>query len=409
MKVASVQFSAVTGPLIYLLGSYPPSLVHFRGNLIQDLIALGYRVTVGAPDLTEEWRQKLTAMGATVNETPMRRTGVGVLGDLRYYRRLKSLFIRDKPELVLTYTIKPNIWGALAANRTGVRSIAMVTGLGYAFTDGATKTSLRQWVIRTIVRRLYRVATNYNDRVIFQNSDDADDFFALGCIVDRDKARVVSGSGVDLVHYGRVPLPRTSTVLMVARLLRNKGVREYAEAAISTKRSFPAARFQLVGPFDPGPDSISRAELDGWIAAGLEYLGPVEDVRPYIAAARIYVLPSYREGTPRSVLEAMAMGRPVITTDTPGCRDTVVDGVSGLLVQKGDSDALAAALLRLLENPAEAESLGAAGFQLASRKYDVRLVNRDIIREIELLMSGLAKPCPVGSGSVTHSPSGDML
>lgn len=368
---------------VYILGSFGPSLVLFRGNLIRDLLKMGFRVAVGAPNLTLKLRKQLTAMGAEVHETPMSRAGISIVDDLRYYFQLKAMLLRDNPDLLLTYTIKPNIWGALAARRAGVRSIAMVTGLGYAFTDGSYRKSVKQRLVELFARSLYREATRHNYRVIFQNADDIADFVAAGCLEDKTKARLVSGSGVDMDHYSLVPLPEHPTVLMIARLLRNKGVREFAEAAASLKVSFPEARFQLIGPFDEGPDSISRSELESWEAAGLEYLGSVEDVRPAIAAARIYVLPSYREGTPRSVLEAMAMGRPVITTDVPGCRETVEDEVTGLLVPKNDAASLAAAIARLLAAPALAARMGEAGFRRASQKYDVRKVNEDLIREMD--------------------------
>lgn len=369
---------------ILILGSYAPSLLNFRGPLIEEIIAHGHIVSVGAPDISSELRSRLEVMGVNVYETPMERTGTGVSADISYYRGLCRLIKKIKPDAVLTYTIKPNIWGSFASSNSKIPSYAMITGLGYAFTDSGGNPPLRKKLVRFFVHKLYRAATKRNRRVLFQNPDDLEDFMKVNCLSDLEKACLINGSGVDMVHYSRVPMVKDPVVLMIARLLRNKGVREYAEAALMVLKSHPDARFQLVGPFDEGPDSITQADLENWVAQGLEYLGPMSDVRTAIAQCRIYVLPSYREGTPRSVLEAMAMGRPVITTDVPGCRETVRDGVNGHLVPVRNSGALAAAICRLLDNPIEAEAMGDAAFELVSQKYDVRLVNRQIMEMIGL-------------------------
>lgn len=364
---------------IFILGSYAPSLLIFRGPLIRMFLDTGHTVSVGAPNITDTLQATLEAMGASVYETPLQRTGTGFRADLAYCRRLKQLLQKVQPDALITYTIKPNIWGAIAAASVSVPSYAMVTGLGYAFTETGRKPSLRQRLTAFVARRLYRAATDRNHRVIFQNPDDRDDFIKAGCLADLGKVAMIAGSGVDMTHYARVPLPDTPVVLMIARLLINKGVRDYAAAALALRARYPSARFCLVGPFDEGPDSIGREELAQWIEGGLEYLGSTDDVRSAIAAARIYVLPSYREGTPRSVLEAMAMGRPVITCDTPGCRETVESGVNGLLVPVRDPEALADAIAYLLDDPAKAQAMGQASYNLVTRKYDVQRVNCNIL------------------------------
>jgi glycosyltransferase involved in cell wall biosynthesis len=336
-------------------------------------------VSVGAPDISADLRARLEAMGAEVHETPLRRTGTGILADLRYGRALYRLMRRIRPDIVLTYTIKPNIWGAFAAHQAGVPSVAMVTGLGYAFTD-AGAASLRQRLVRGVARRLYRAATNRNARVIFQNPDDRDDFLAAGCLADPAKIGMVDGSGVDMAHYARAPLPDAPVFLMIARLLRNKGVREYAEASLRVMQLHPQARCLLVGPFDEGPDGIARADLDRWVAGGLAYLGPLDDVRPVLAQARIYVLPSYREGTPRSVLEAMAMGRAVITTDAPGCRETIRDGQEGFLVPVRDEAGLRRAMEKMIVAPEAAAAMADAAHARARERYDVQITNRKMMQ-----------------------------
>lgn len=377
------MMSSLTEKHILFLASYAPSLLNFRGPLIRDFLAAGHRVSVGAPDITPDLRNRLGEMGVEVHDTPLRRTGTGILADLRYYLGLSRLMARIHPDVVLTYTIKPNIWGAFAAKRARIPAVAMVTGLGYAFTDSGY-TSSGQRLVRAVARLLYRVATGCNARVIFQNPDDRDDFCAAGCLADVSKAGMVNGSGVDMEHYARQPLPNEPVFLMIARLLRNKGVREYAQASLSLLQQHPEARCLLVGSFDDGPDGISKADLDHWISGGLEYLGAQDDVRPVLAQARVYVLPSYREGTPRSVLEAMSMGRAVITTDSPGCRETIRDGVEGFLVPVRDSQALLLAMKRMLDNPSGTQKMAEAAFRRAAEKYDVHAVNRKMMSFIGL-------------------------
>jgi glycosyltransferase involved in cell wall biosynthesis len=372
---------------VLILASYAPSLLNFRGPLIRAVLAAGHRVSVGAPDIAPALRARLETMGAEVHDTPLRRTGTGILADLRYCAGLRRLITRIHPDIVLTYTIKPNIWGAFAARHAGVPVVAMVTGLGYAFTDSGHP-SLRQRIVQGVARFLYRIASSCNTRVIFQNPDDRDDFCAAGCLVDFSKIGMVDGSGVDMAHYARRSLPDEPVFLMITRLLRNKGVREYAEASLRILRQNSSLRCLLAGPFDEGPDGISKADLDRWIAGGLEYLGPLDDVRPALARARIYVLPSYREGTPRSVLEAMSVGRAVITTDAPGCREAVRDGIEGYLVPVRDSQALAAAMQRMLEHPEQTAVMAEAAFRRAKEKYDVHTINRQMMSLLGLGYAG---------------------
>ncbi len=370
---------------VLILGSYAPSLINFRGPLITALIAAGHEVHVAAPDMSDDIHSALFSLGAHVIETPMERTRLNPFRDLAYLKQLRHLIVTIKPGLVLTYTIKPNIWGALAAKSAGVTSVAMITGLGYAFTDSQNTKSLKSQLIRRIAIWLYRLATNRNWRVIFQNPSDQHDFIAAGCLSDPDKARIVNGSGVDMEHYTPVPLPAAPVFLMVSRLLGNKGVREYGAAAIVMKNEFPQARFLLLGYVDEGPDKVTRDELDAWIEGGVEYLGAQADVRPAIAQSSVCVLPSYREGTPRSVLEAMAMGRSVLTSDAPGCRETVLNGKTGFLVPVQNADALSEKMKWMIDHPEARKTMGAASLALARKKYDVKKVNKSLMQHLELL------------------------
>lgn len=375
--------AVASAPLnVLLLASYAPSLVNFRGPLIAEMVRRGWRVTAAAPDFDPATRARVAALGAHPVEVPMARTGMNPLADLAYRKSLIALFRRVKPDVLLAYTIKPVIWGLLAARAAGVsRSVALITGLGYAFTDG-TGGGLKRMLAGIMAASLYRLALVRADRVLFQNPDDRDLFLERGLLRDRGQISVVDGSGVDLDHYRPAPLPDAPIFLMIGRLLGAKGVREYSEAVARLRVRHPGARFQLVGWRDEGPDALTDEELQGFITGGVEFLGRLDDVRPAIAGARIYVLPSYREGMPRSVLEAMAMGRPVITTDAPGCRETVVDGVNGLRVPPRDAGALEAAMERLIQYPHLAAEMGLASLERVRARYDVHRVNAQILSAV---------------------------
>jgi glycosyltransferase involved in cell wall biosynthesis len=366
---------------VLINGSHPEILIRFRAPLIRDLVARGYRVHASSPDLTSEYARQIEELGGVPQSTPLQRTKVTILDDLRYYRAICRLIERTSADFVLNYTIKPNIWGSLAARRRGVPSASMVTGLGFAFIDGS---GLKRAITQRIARGLYRLATGANRCVVFQNPDDLADFVREGCLKDPAKAVIVNGSGVDLTHYAPVPLPEAPVFLSAARLLRSKGLEEYAEAATEVRKLYPQARFLLAGMLDTGPDAIRREELDRWIAGGIEYLGLLEDVRPAIARASVFVLPSWREGTPRAVLEAMAMGRPIITTDAPGCRETTRPGENGFLVPVRDSEKLAAAMSSLAADSGQRATMGKASRAIAEEKYSVASVNRDLIEKLGL-------------------------
>ncbi len=361
---------------ILINGSHPQYLVNFRGPLVRDLIARGHEVHVSSPDLDGQWRDAILELGATPHSVPLRRTRISILGDLNYHGFIYRLIRKIGADFVLNYTIKPNIWGSLAAKRARARSASMVTGLGFAFISGD---GLARAATQRIAQRLYRMATDANSHVVFQNPDDLADFVAAGSLGEPGKAVIVNGSGLDLDHYGLAPLPSGPVFLSLARLLRSKGLEEYAEAAARVRAIIPEARFLLAGMLDTGPDAVSQEELDRWIASGIEYLGHLGDVRPAITQASVFVLPSWREGTPRTVLEAMGMGRPIITTDAPGCRETTVDGVNGFLVPVRDSEALAAAMIRLGRDSALRTRMAAESRRISEQKYSVDKVNQSLI------------------------------
>jgi glycosyltransferase involved in cell wall biosynthesis len=362
---------------VLINGSFAPSLILFRGNLIRDLIARGHEVHCSAPDIKSEIMEQLQAIGAVAHGISLNRTGAGVIADLQYFWDLFRLIKRIKPDFVVGYTIKPNIWGSIAAQLNGISSASMVTGLGYTF---ITKSGWKRRLIGLISHRLYRLATGCNKVVIFQNPDDRDDFVAAKCLINPSKARLVNGSGVDTDYYPLASLPDRPVFLMIARLLGNKGTREYAAAAMSLIDEGRVNeglewQFQLAGFLDEGPDCVRAEELRHWIDSGIEFLGELKDIRPAMRSASVYVLPSYREGTPRSVLEAMSIGRPVITSDAPGCRETVEHGVNGFLVPVQDVKTLIAAMKMLGESARLRSSFGIAGRKIAEEKYAVGRVN----------------------------------
>jgi glycosyltransferase involved in cell wall biosynthesis len=369
---------------ILVVAGLSESLINFRGPLLAALQAKGLQVHVAAPNLPEgsAVRQQLKALGYVVHNVPIRRTGTNPAADAFILWQLWLLMRRIRPSHVLAYTIKPVIYGSIAAWLAGVpHRFALITGLGYAFQGHA---SARRG-LRALVQRLYGMALRRTHKVFFQNSDDQALFRSWGLLPSRAQSCVVNGSGVDLAAFAVAPLPPAPHFLLIARLLGDKGVREFAQAAQRTRSLYPQARFSLVGWLDENPSAISQAELDSWVQAGtLDFLGRLSDVRPAIEACSVYVLPSYREGTPRTVLEAMAMGRAVITTDAPGCRETVIDGDNGFLVPVQSVNALGEAMVRFIKDPTLALRMGQRSRKLAEDKYDVHKVNAVMLREMGL-------------------------
>jgi glycosyltransferase involved in cell wall biosynthesis len=367
---------------ILLIAGYAESLINFRGPLIRALQEKGLAVHVAAPNLPDksEIRGQLDNIGVTVHEVPLRRTSINPFFDVILIWALWRLMRRVRPQYVLAYTIKPVIYGSLAARLAGVpRHFALITGLGYAFQGDGQRDHLQ-----ALVQRLYALALARVQKVFFQNPDDEAQFRQRGILMASTPSCVVNGSGVDLGNFTVAPLPPAPVrFLLIARLLGDKGVREYAQAARRIRTAHPSVQCALVGWLDTNRDAITQAELDTWIAErDITFFGRLSDVRPAIAACNVYVLPSYREGTPRTVLEAMAMGRPIITTDSPGCRETVMDGDNGFLIPIKSVDALEQAMLKFIETPVLIARMGLRSRQIAEEKYDVNRVNIVMLGEM---------------------------
>ncbi|WP_433923822.1 glycosyltransferase family 4 protein [Vreelandella sp. 21] len=378
---------ATSNKRFLLISGTSYSLVNFRGPLVQALIKAGLDVHVAASGLLEDMttRQQLEAWGAVAHDFPMQRNGLNPWRDALTLHALYRLMCRIRPEMVLSYTIKPVVYGLLAAWLARVpRRYALVTGLGYAF---ASQASGKRALVYQVVRRLYAAALNRADKVFFQNPDDNALFRELGILREKVPSQVLNGSGVDMNHFTVAPIPAgPPRFLLIARLLGDKGVRQYADAARRIKQRHPEIVFQLAGDIDSNPDTITREELDIWIKEGsIDHLGWLNDVRPAIANCSVYVLPSYyREGTPRSVLEAMAMGRAVITTDAPGCRETVIEGDNGYLIPVRDVDALEVAMQTFIDSPALVQTMGRRSYEIAKDRYDVHKVNAVMLKSMEI-------------------------
>ncbi|MFA0422770.1 glycosyltransferase family 4 protein, partial [Vibrio sp. 10N.222.54.A1] len=287
------------------------------------------------------------------------------------------------PDFVMGYTIKPVIYGSLAAWLAGVKNtFSLITGLGYAFTGEAKG---KRKFIQKILQFLYKIALNTNAGVFFQNNDDKCLFQSLGLVTTKTPISVVNGSGINVEDFQPTAFPLSVDFLLIARLLGDKGIREYAKAAKMLKESHPTATCRLVGFVDDNPDSIQESELQSWVDGGyIDFLGRMDDVKPAITQSAVYVLPSYREGTPRSVLEAMAMGRPIITTDAPGCRETVVNGVNGFLIPVKDSIAIYNKMIQFIEDKPLAETMGLKSREIAEQKFDVHKVNDFMLKEMRI-------------------------
>ena len=364
-----------------IVAGFPDSILQFRGKLIESLCLAGISVHVAVPDVLpgSAVRVALESAGVVVHEIPLNRVGTSPIEDFVLLCSLYRVMRKVRPDVVLGYTVKPVIYGSLAAWAAGVpRRYALITGLGYAFTNG------RAGWLSTAIRKMYKLALSRVSKVFFQNPDDQLLFQTNGTISAATPSVVVNGSGVDISEYQAEPLPGAPPrFLMIGRLLGDKGVREYAKAARQVRLIHPDVKCCLVGWIDENPDAIAQAELDCWVEEGcIHFLGRLKDVRPAIANCSVYVLPSYREGTPRTVLEAMAMGRPVITTDAPGCRQTTSDGDNGFLVPVGSADELAVAMLRFIENPGIIPEMGRRSRQIVEEKYDVHKINETMLREM---------------------------
>lgn len=369
---------------IVFIASLAESLINFRLHLIKEFLARHYQVVTIAPE-DEKVAYALSRLGVKFIPLPLERNGNNPFRDLFFLKKLFILLRRERPDLVFTYTIKPVIYGTLAAKLSRVPSIyAMLTGTGYVF----AKNNLKSQIIGLIARSMFRFSLRFNKKLFFQNPDNVIEFRNHKLIRKQQPLAVINGSGVDIDHFSYTPPPEKLSFLMIARLLIDKGIREYIAAAKAIKQKHPDIIFKLVGWIDTNPNSITEQELNEAITSGVvQYLGKLSDVREVIQQTAVYVLPSYGEGTPRTVLEAMAIGRPIITTDVPGCRETVTQGENGLLVSVKNVESLTKAMEYFIDHPKSIQEMGEKSREKAVKKYDVNKVNRSMLEEMNIFDS----------------------
>lgn len=392
---------------VLVVGGIPFSLVNFRGDLLKAMTANGHKVFVASNGHDLKTEGELRVIGIEYHPVSIARTGTSFFVDLLTLLDLIRLIRRIRPDVVLSYTIKPVIFGGLAAQICGIKNVySIITGLGYAFMEtGRVRQRLVSWVARV----LYALSLKRNCKVFFQNPDDAQLFNSLRLVL-KENTVVVNGSGVNLTLFpfshlakGEKQSTKHFRFLLIARLLRDKGIVEYVRAARVIKKSYPWVEFHLVGSFDPNPTGLKAEEIQNWEKSEIiKFHGYQADVRPFIDHCDVYVLPSFREGTPRTVLEAMAMGRAVITTDAPGCRETVrfpggvtvqsvsVDGdnlkfgLNGILIPVKNVSALVRAMEFFLMHPDQVEVMGKESRRYAEERYDVYKVNVVLMQEMGL-------------------------
>lgn len=372
---------------IAIIGNQAFTLLKFRGPLIKRLIDKGYRIYALAPEFSPKLKRQVEDLGATPIEVSMSRSGMNPFRDLMdmvgLYKILKDL----EPSLCLTYFTKPVIYGNMAAQLCNIsHRFSMIEGAGYVFNDEARE-GIRSYFLRKIVKNLYKIALNGVSNVFVLNEDD-EELFIQENILSKEKIVRIPGIGIDTQKYNYSE-PDTSPVsfILVARLIEEKGVNEFIEAGKRIKKNYPdRTRFILVGGVDDNPSTLTREYLEGLNEENIiEWVGHVPDVRPWLKKSSVFVLPSYyREGMPRSILEAMSMGRPIITTDWVGCKETVEEGENGFLVPIKNSEKLVKRMIYFVKNPKKIKTMGDNSRAMVLNKFDVNNVNDLILDTMNL-------------------------
>ena len=373
-------------PKVLILVNAAWNIVNFRSHLVRGLVAAGFDVVAVAPG--DAHAEAVRQLGCRFVPLSMDSGGTNIMRDALLLMRCVRMMRSERPDVVLSYTVKPNIYGSFAARIAGVPIVNSVEGLGATF--------IRTGWLTRFVSLLYKASMAHSSVVFFLNPDDRREFMSRA-LIRPEQARDIAGAGIDLEEFRPDEPPAGSaraqpagcTFLLIARMLYDKGIGEFVEAAQAVRRSHPDARFQLLGFLDvENPAAISREQMNRWVEAGwVEYLGQTSDVRPFIRQADCVVLPSYREGLPRTLIEASAMGKPVVATDVPGCREVVDDGVTGLLCEPRDAADLASKLSTIAALGADARSaMGLKGREKVARTYDVRTVIETYLQTIRTVL-----------------------
>ncbi|RXZ43463.1 glycosyltransferase family 4 protein [Crenobacter cavernae] len=358
------------------------SLYNFRHGLISTLLEKGVKVIILAPK--DECSEKLAKLGCQVIDLNMSAKGVNPVEDIGLIVRMARMYRRIRPDFIIHYTIKPNIYGSIAAKLAGVASIAVTTGLGYTFVNDN--------LVAHITRQLYKQSFRFPKEVWFLNNDDRQAFLDYR-LVDRYKAMILHSEGINATHFAPQAKPVEDgrlRFLLIARMLWDKGVGEFVEAARHVRKHHPNVVFQLLGACSvPNPSVIGREQIAEWEKEGvIEYLGSMPDVRPMIAQADCMVLPSYREGVPRTLMEAASMAKPLIATNVPGCRDVIREGETGLLCHAKNAVSLAACIERVLAMSAkERQMMGEAGRRFMIERFDEQRIIDQYMQTLERYMA----------------------
>ncbi|MGA4502097.1 glycosyltransferase family 4 protein [Citrobacter portucalensis] len=367
---------------IAIIGTTAQSLLGFRREMIRKLVLYGHTVYAFSLDYNEKYKKEIRSMGAIPVDYKFSRAGMNPLKDLHYtyllYQKLKALNLN----VVLSYFSKPSIFGTIAAYYAGTsKRVAMLEGLGYAFTEQPEGIKFKTKLLKNIQILLYKVAFRKVNNLIVLNNDDKEELIKLNCI-SSDKVEVLGGIGLDLEKYKRSTPPLAPvSFIFIGRLLKEKGIHEFISAAKEIKSKYPDVEFNVLGDIDPeNPGSITKKELDNLLSNNIiNYPGHVDNVADWIARSSVFVLPSYREGYPRSTQEAMAIGRAVITTDVPGCRDTVVEGVNGFIVQRWSAKDLVLSMDKFITKTELITLMGDESYNLALEHFDANKTNEKII------------------------------
>jgi len=369
-----------------IIGGECLSLMMFRGELLKSFKAHHYEVFACSGGKNEQATNWFKDTGINFIPLQFRRTGLNPLSDLLFFLKLVKTIKKINPDIILVYTIKPVIYALLASHICKVKNCyALITGLGYSFMPSMT---LKQRLVKIIVFVLYKFSLSKAKSIFFQNEDDLNLFKNKKIISEKASTIIVNGSGVDLNYYEYKPLRSLNNninFLLIARLLKDKGIYEYVEAAKIVKKIFPEKKinFSLLGPFDINPSAIPSEQVYKWHDEGfINYLGETDDVRSYIEECSVYILPSYREGMPRSVLEAMSIGRAIITTNVPGCKETVIPGKNGYLVEMQSSKELASAIIKIVNNKNLIEKMGLYSRKLVTERFNVHNINSIMLKEM---------------------------
>ena len=364
-----------------MIASKAKAHLNFRGDLTRDIIDKGYDVSVVVPH--DYYKKELEDLGAKVIVMPYNKNSVSIFANFFSIKELKKIMEKEKPDKVFAYTIKPIIFGSFAAHKCKISEMySMVTGLGHIYSDNSFKVR----ILRFICGILYKKAFKYNKKVIFQNQDDIDEFVERK-YVKRDKCELVNGSGVNMERFKRTPLPKENIFLMVSRVLKEKGVVEYFEAASIIKKKYQDnVKFMFVGEIDKTNYAVDTEKLRSFVDDGtVDLISETDNVQSYIKKSRFFVLPTYyREGVPRVNLEALSMGRPIITTFMPGCKETVIENKNGLFVKTKDIDDLVEKMEWMIEHPKEIEIMSDESYNLCKNKFEISIINKRMLEILEI-------------------------